>query len=287
MKNREEDPLNALVRRFQLPSRPSVLVEIQQLMQRGHASAEDYAYCIAKDVALSALLLKIVNSPLYGLRGKVLDIKQAVLLVGERRIEILATVAGLRQAAGTSCCISLERFWDNAMETAQMARMLCEYLSQDSGGLAEEAFSFALFRDCGIPVLVARYASYEAVLREANACPDRVFTDIEDAACGTNHATIGYFLTRSWHLPEPLCELILRHHDPTMMYDTRVSRQQKVLCAICSISVNIHSRLRYGRESSEWALHGEPALGLFALSDEDYLELEADLIEDYRMQFPG
>lgn len=273
------------MRHFQIPPSPAVLLEIHQLAASGHSDAEDYAYSISKDVALTGMLLKTINSPVFGLKRKVLAVEQAIVLLGIARVEKLVTYIELRRAMSGKACISLEKFWDNSMDLASLMLMLPGYLKIKNTALQEDCFTVGLFRDCGIPLMAMRFDDYRQTLIEANSRPDVVFTDIEENQYQTNHAVVGYFLASSWHLPDMICQLILRHHDIGLLAAGDVSDWAKDLYAMSKIAANIHSRIRYAEDSSEWLLDQDAVLTHFQLSDMDYQELEQDLAEAFREKF--
>lgn len=274
-------------RNFKVPSCPNVLIEIQQLASSGHADAEDYAHSISKDMALTAMVLKTINSPLFGLKHKILSIEKAIVLLGITRVEKLVTYTELRRATSGKASISLERFWDNTMDISSLMVMLPNFLKLSSPVRQEDCFSIGLFRDCGIPLLAMRFDDYRETLMYANNNPEIVFTNIEEEKYQTNHAVVGYFLARSWHLPDLICELILRHHDLSLLTSSDTSEWHKDLHAMTKIAANIHSYMRYNTESSEWFLEKEAVLDRFHLSDLDYDDLQQDVAEEFKIKFGG
>lgn len=273
------------IRNYKIPSCPMVLLEINELASSGHADAEDYAHSISKDVALAGMVLKTVNSPLFGLKSKILSIEKAIVLLGIKRIEKLVFYTELRRATSGKASISLERFWDNTMEISSIMVTLPNYLKLNSSVKQEDCFSIGLFRDCGIPLLATRFDDYRETLTKANNSPESVFTDIEEAKYQTNHAVIGYFMAKSWHLPDEICALILRHHDLSVLDSKDVSEWHKDLHSMSIIAANIHSHMRYNTENGEWFLEKEAVLGRFHLSDMDYQELHQDVIEEFLIKF--
>lgn len=273
------------MRRFQVPPCPTVLLEIQQLSASGHADAEDYAYSISKDVALTGMLLKTINSPVFGMKRKVLAVEQAIVLLGVARVEKLVTYIELRRIMAGKACISLEKFWDNTMDMGNLMVMLPNYLRLTSPAIPEDCFTIGLFRDCGIPLMAMRFDDYRQTLIDANNRPDVVFTDVEENNYQTNHAVIGYFLAQSWRLPDMICELILRHHDISLLASKDISDWQKDLHAMAKIAANLHSYIRYDQESSEWPLEQDAVLARFQLSDMDYIDLQKDVTEEFLVRF--
>ncbi|MCX4190006.1 HDOD domain-containing protein [Methylophaga sp. OBS3] len=273
------------MRHFQIPASPTVLLEVHQLSASVDSDADDYAYSIGRDVALSGMLLKTINSPIFGLKRKILDIEQAIVMLGIKRVEMLVTYIELRRAMSGKACISLEKFWDNSIDLANLMLMLPGYLNIKNPSLREDCFTFGLFRDCGIPLMAMRFSDYKETLIKANNQIEIPFTEVEDEIYQTNHAVVGYFLANSWHLPDYICELILRHHDDELLPADDVSAWSKDLYAMSKIAANIHSRYRYGQENSEWVLEKENVLTRLHMSDLDYQELEQDVIDEFKIRF--
>jgi HD-like signal output (HDOD) protein len=274
-----------IIEKFSIPPKPTVLIALQQELTKADPDPVDYADIISRDVALSAVVLKTVNSPMFALKRELSDIRQAVVLLGADRLNHLVTFFALRQSFTGKSVISLEKFWDNTLEVATMSRFVLNYLADRCEVEADELYALGLFRDCGIPLMAMKYQDYREVLNEANHSTHHNFTEIEDGHYRTNHAIVGYFVASSWHLPKELCELILRHHDPTFLSDSLVSQTQKDLYALVKIAAVAATRYKYGVTDSEWPLTKEQVLTHFSLSDLDYQEMLADLLDEYEMQF--
>jgi HD-like signal output (HDOD) protein len=274
-----------IIEKFRIPPKPTVLTALQQELAKTAPDPVDYADIISQDVALSAVVLKTVNSPMFALKRELSDIRQAVVLLGTDRLTHLVTFFALRQSFTGKSVISLEKFWDNTMEVATMSRFVLNHLADRCEVEADELYALGLFRDCGIPLMAMKYQDYREVLSEANHSPHHSFTEIEDGHYGTNHAIVGYFVASSWNLPKALCELILRHHDPDFLSDSLVTQTQKDLYALIKIASAAATRYKYGVMDSEWPLTREKVMTHFRLSDLDYQEMLADLLDEYEMQF--
>lgn len=281
----DDNKVKEILTSFQVPAKPKILIELQQEQEKSDPSPEAFAEVITKDVALSASVLKAVNSPVYGLKRKMTDIRQSVILLGCDNISNLASFLIMRNTLSGKACISLEKFWDLAIQTASMMKLLMANLSFSSPPSIEDAYAFGLFRDCGIPLLAMKYPDYREVLIEANANPQQLFTDIEDQYYQTNHAVIGYFVASSWNLPKNLCELILRHHETGFLQAKDVSEEQKNLYATIKLASNILSHYKYQHEDCEWPLAKEDVLHHFRMSDDDYQDLQADMWDSFDMYF--
>src|SRR5574343_53917 len=88
---------------------------------------------------------------------------------------------------------AMDRFWESSALTACVSAELARRLRCVR---PDVAYTFGLFHDCGIPLLVKRFPQTKEVLAAANAAEERGFTDIEDGLMGTNHAVVGYFLAK-------------------------------------------------------------------------------------------
>jgi HD-like signal output (HDOD) protein len=234
MFNFDTSTAEKLMNGFQIPVKPEVLAEVQQEQAKPYASANVIAKIIAKDVAFSAAVLKLVNSPIFGLTRKITDISQGVMLLGCNNVCNLVTFFELKKGFDKKSSISHEKYWDLAMETANVIMLLLESLGSKIKCAKDDAYAFGLFRDCGIPLMAMKYSDYKTVLIEVNKQTETVMTQIEDSYYQTNHASVGYFVARSWHLPKSLCELILRHHEPEFLTASDPSREQKDLYALAN-----------------------------------------------------
>lgn len=274
-----------IIKQFNIPPKPKVLVALQETLNQTEPDPIDYADIISQDVALSAVVLKTVNSPLFSLKRELSDIRQAVVLLGCDRLNHLVTFFALRQSMPGKASISLEKFWDNTMEVATMSRFVLSHFADRVQVNKDELYALGLFRDCGIPLMAMKYENYRDVLYEANHSPHHSFTEIEDGHYRTNHAIVGYFVASSWNLPKYLCELILRHHDPDLLSDSLASEQQKNLYALIKIASAAATRYKYGKSDSEWQMTEELVLTHFGMSDMDFTEMMDDLLDEYEAQF--
>jgi HD-like signal output (HDOD) protein len=270
-----------LIKQFNIPAKPDILTAIQQELQKPSPDPIDYADIIQQDVALSALVLKVVNSPVYGMNKELSDIRKAVILLGLDSLNNLVTYAVLKQAIQGNACISLEKFWDNSMEIAQMSKLVHSMMSDSVSVKADDLYALCLFRDCGIPLMAMKYDDYRQVLMQANDSPEVRFTDIEEEYYPTNHATIGYFISSSWHLSKSMCELVLRHHESDYLLDKSVDDKNKDLYALMKIASLAASQYKYKKSDPEWGQVSDQVLAYFQISDLDFEEMIADLVDQF------
>ena len=142
----------------------------------------------------------------------------------------------------------------------------------------DDAYTFGLFRDCGIPILMQRFPEYRDTLKRA-AGDDRPMPVVEDERHGTNHATVGYMVARSWGLSDAICQSILRHHDIDMINgkDSTVPLAH-TLVAINFFAEHLNDTMLRMRQDSQWELHGEMVLDYLGITHKEYVEIQDDVM---------
>ncbi len=205
-----EQDIDRMAREIGIPPCPAILISFSAEMQREEPEMRKLADLIAADIALSAALLKLVNSPFYGLRTKASNAHHALSIIGLRAGAKLVTGLILRQAFAADGGPLMQRFWDKTAVIAAAARAAARRIS---GIDLDEAHSYALFRDCGMPVMIKKFADYANIVDRLEQLPGTQVSGIEQTNYRYSHARVGYALARGWMLPEPFCRAILYHHD--------------------------------------------------------------------------
>ncbi|MDN3429974.1 MULTISPECIES: HDOD domain-containing protein [unclassified Pseudoalteromonas] len=272
-----EQVLSDVNKNFIIPPKPQILDDLDRLAHQNEPSLMAAADIVAKDVAIASAILKIVNSPAYGLVRSVSDIKQAIMFLGWNGIEALIPALKLKQMfLQKTCCISLERFWDNASEIANVNMIVGQRVKNKIP--VEYLYTLGLFHDCGIVPMAIKYDDYVNVLHGSNRSSKESLVDIEDRVYGANHAIIGYYLASSWHLPRDICQLILRHHDLSLLEDTSDPNQQLCFCVL-KLSESIVNSILRDEKIKDWE-HLEPfILKKLNMSEDEYIDLQEEVID--------
>jgi HD-like signal output (HDOD) protein len=187
-----------------IPSQPEALVKLSILLAEEDINLSAVAELIESDMALAAAVLKAVNSSLYGLRGRVQSVQQAITYLGMREIAAITFEMGLRAAFPAAA--QLEPLWQRAARRGLLMGRLGQRLSLD----AWAAHSAGLFEECGKAVLY-RHAPdhYGAMLRAARS--DAELVTLEHAGFGVSHDALGAALCESWGLGSAAVASV-RHH---------------------------------------------------------------------------
>lgn len=257
-----------------IPPRPQILLKLGKEMSKDDPDPQIIIRLIGADVGLSAAVLKTVNSPFFGRANKISSVSSAVSLIGIKMAGQIVTGLVVRNAV-TGDARVLERFWDSAEKVAGIAAYIASTLPR---GPRDDAYSFGLFHDIGIPVLMQKFPDYRQTLSMADADAEHSLTEVEDARHATNHATLGYLIGKSWFLPELLCEAIRYHHDLSVFEDKEIiSPQALTLIAITRLAEHFNDEYVRLHNDPEWARMGGYVMDHLGLQETEYLDLREEL----------
>lgn len=277
MKPYSEAHLSDLLRKLSIPPCPRILMDISAELRKENCNQQRVATLIRSDVALSAAVLKIINSASSGVSRKVTSINEAIILLGNQNLVNFVVGDFLKRTLNLAENQKMERFWDRAAFNANV----CAILSGRFRGTSREtAYCFGLFHDCGMLLMMQRFPDYKDTLRLANQS-ENAFSATEEARHGTDHATIGYLLTRSWGLADVLCEAIRSHHEYQVLeqgVDRGVSDEACALIAINLISEFIVGKHMHSDEDGEWQRGAALAAAFFGLSLTDLEDVVDDVL---------
>ncbi|WP_252273662.1 HDOD domain-containing protein [Pseudomonas subflava] len=267
-----------------MPPQPQIMVDLQMEQFMPNPDLKSIAKLISQDPGLSGALLKIVNSPYFGLANKVSSIQRAVNLLGSRSVINMINALSIKGEMSDETIVTLNRFWDTAQDVA----MTCLTLAKRIGCEApDEAYTLGLFHNCGIPLMLKRFPNYMTVLEEAyySAGNERRIVDTENRLLNTNHAVVGYYTAKSWNLPLHLCEAIANHHNALAIFssdDSSRDVQLKNLLAILKMAEHICACYRVlgnQEQDHEWDSIRGPVLDYVGLSEYDF-DMLKDTIHD-------
>ncbi|MCH8840632.1 MAG: HDOD domain-containing protein [Planctomycetes bacterium] len=207
-----EETLSEIVSRTRsLYSLPVVAVEVIQLTSNLQVDAHALKQCIEKDPALTAKILRVVNSSLFGLSREVSDLNQALALLGTKPLKLL--VLGFSLPEGLFADVAREQldwYWRTTLVRAVAAREISERLWNRPG---DDAFLAGLLQDIGVLVLLDQlrepYAKFLGRVIEERGNLDAM----EVKSLGFDHRTLSAELLRNWNMPELFVEAIAEKRD--------------------------------------------------------------------------
>lgn len=259
-----------------IPPCPGILTKLMQEMRNDEPDFVKLGKLISGDISLAAAMLKTVNSPFYGLPAKAKSVQAAISLLGLRNVAQLVSGLVLRDAFPGGSSDLMGEYWESTSAIAQISALLAQEFKCIN---SDEAYTFALFRDCGMLAMMSNLKSYRPVLPGSKLPAAGNVTASEDRLFGVNHARVGCQLAKNWLLPDEICQAILRHHrysspknggdGPSIMSDQRVAL---VLAAEAAFVTH-----KMGILSEEWRKGAEFALAVLDITQADLDRVTGDL----------
>jgi len=208
--NRRQERLQEIVDKG-LPPFPHTVLELTAILSGPSADVKKAAKLIRTDAALSAQLLRMCGSPVFGLRSRVVSIEQAATLLGADRLRTLVLTTSMVDLAGGGLPREQsKRFWQHSF----FAALLSEHLAKRTGySESEQAYIAGLLHDIGqVPqwMLVSEEKSL------ANAPPPQTWFDNPPAErdyFGLDHCRLGGEIATSWNLMPSFIDVLTNHHD--------------------------------------------------------------------------
>jgi HD-like signal output (HDOD) protein/CheY-like chemotaxis protein len=213
---RDETLRHMVSRLDRVPSIPSLYAEIVEKLQDPEVGADEIGEIVLRDLAMTAKILKLVNSAFFGLGREISNPADAVTYLGLDTIKALVlSIHAFSQFDTTKLGgFSIDALWAHSQGTAGLAKQISRL--EDAGPkVMDEAFVSGLLHDIGKLVLASNFpAEYDGVLGAA-AGRTAALLEAEQQTFGANHAEIGGYLLGLWGLPVPVVEAIALHHNPS------------------------------------------------------------------------
>lgn len=190
-----------------LPALPEAVRDVIASFDAPRLDSHELADKIGRDQGMSARMLRMANSPFYGLPRQVASIREAVVVLGFSSVRSLALAAGISGVfAGGDSAFSWSDYWKKCMLAGVYARSLAKCLKLDQ----ETAFSAGLFHDIGLAVLACCAPERLAEARAKAGEGDLLAA--ERAVLGFDHAQLGGEVARRWNFPLVIERAIRAHH---------------------------------------------------------------------------
>ncbi|WP_320174701.1 response regulator [Maridesulfovibrio sp.] len=198
----------------ELPTMPELFLKLERELNKEDVLISNIGKMIGEDMSMTAGLLKLVNSPFFGLYSKVTNPEQAVTLLGLDNLKGLVLGIHLfNSTKNTKFDFSIEELGKHCQYTALMARSIIK-AEGGSNEQAEHTFLAGFLHDIGKLVLATsypdEYSTILSIVRETNIPVPEAEKDI----LGFTHAEIGAYLLAIWGFDEDIIEAIYCHHKP-------------------------------------------------------------------------
>lgn len=264
--------LDSLVRRIhEISTLPHVALRVMEVAENPSAGAKDLKEVMEADPALSARVLRAVNSSAYALRQKVTSLQRAIAYLGIKQIRNMAMTAGVSGLFKKGAAVGRydrTRLWKHLVGVGLCARLIAMRCRFED---FEDMFVAGLLHDVGIILedqyIHNRFQQVVQSLEEGIA-----LNEVERAQLGFDHNTLGESVARNWKFPEVLT-VAIRHHHASSYAPAEMRRAVQcveVANSICSLK---------GITSVGMNLVSFPkaAIEALGLSKNDFLVLAEDL----------
>lgn len=196
----------------ELPTLPTIYIKLSRILNVQNSSIRMISNIISEDLAVSAMVLKIVNSTLYGFHNKIGDMQRAIVILGLNEIKNLVLATSMYKTIKqlkSSSAFDIQEFWKHSIGCAISAKVLAEtaYIKNP-----EDVFTGGLLHDIG-KLIHATYLreEFEGVVANVVETGSQMF-ESEKKILGFDHTQTGSALARKWSLPRKTINMIANHH---------------------------------------------------------------------------
>jgi len=194
----------------ELPSCPDIALEVLMIAQDAECNFQKLADKINRDPNLTANMLRMANSVIYGYMKKISSVKDMIVRLGLENVKLIAITSAssaLLKPSKEAYGLAYGALWRHSYATAILASIIGRHAKVENGATL---YTAALLHDVG-KVILDRPLQREILKREP---PEREmkFVDFEDYILHTNHAKVGMALLERWGLPDEICIPVGYHH---------------------------------------------------------------------------
>ncbi len=192
---------------------PESARKLESLTRNEVVRIEPVIQVLERDPALSARLLRLVNSAGYALRQRCTSVRHAATLVGTDRLHQIATTAAVLDMFDAKGPIAAK-----VIEHSTVVGAFCRYLGAHLALPVDDLFTAGFLHDIGkMMLLETEGEQYVEMLESSWGRPDTLHL-LERAAYGFDHADLGSHVLTAWNIPDPVPKIVAWHHEPTRAY---------------------------------------------------------------------
>lgn len=269
----------------ELVSLPRAYQRISEMLEDPRYSAADIGKVVAHEPALTAKVLRMVNSAYYGFPSQIDSIPLAITVLGARALRdlVLATSVASAFSRINTQLVDMADFWHHSIYCGITARLLSKRLKL---GQSEQLFVAGLLHDLGKLVIYTKLPEQATQVLTRFAESQQPVFMLEREILGFDHADVGLALLKHWQLPEVFQQTTAYHHEPS----AELTHADQV--ALIHVANALSKKVEPGHKlKSEIPAMAPYAAERIALTEElvEELRLEADVqsIEVFRTLFAG
>jgi HD-like signal output (HDOD) protein len=256
-----------------LPPMPQVAQKAREVMAKPTSSFSDLAKVIETDQAIVTRILKIANSPYYGLSGKVSSVQHAAVILGSKALMEMLNLACSNEILGRTLAgynLDAGDLWTHSLAVAAGSQILARRVKPE---LEQDAFAAGLIHDVGKiildPYIEERKETFQAFVNKGS----ETFLNAEKHILGFDHAELASEACQKWQIPSAMATAIRYHHDPSRAKDDTLS-----FIVHAADAIAIMSGIGAGLDGMLYTLHPE-AMKRLNLKPDDVSSLMGQIAE--------
>lgn len=194
-------------------SLPLFYERLNEAINHPRTSIDDIGKIITEDQGLTARLLRLANSPMFGYFGKVDSISKAVTIIGTQQLRDLAlaaSVMGIFKGIPEEL-LSMASFWRHSIACGIVARALASWRREAN---VERFFVAGMLHDIGQLIIATILGDLVRQMIEETQQSGGLFYDVELKRLGFDHAEAGGALLKEWKIPANISDPVAFHHRP-------------------------------------------------------------------------
>jgi HD-like signal output (HDOD) protein len=192
---------------------PQVYLEVKKVIDDPEATMAELSHAVSIDPAMTATVLKLVNSAFYGMPRKVETISRAVGILGMQAVHDLTLAVSVAKTFSRihQHVMNMKIFWANSFFSGLVARELArKCFLVDS----ERMFVEGLLRDIGHLILYDQLPEESEQALRQSAKTGTPLHLVEQRLLGFDFTEVGRILVDTWQLPKNLGVAIRYQHNP-------------------------------------------------------------------------
>ena len=244
-----------------LPSLPRVVTEMLRLLVDDNYSIDEMMELVQQDPALTARVLRLANSAIYGRPRQIESLSQAMVVLGGKELHRLVTTISVMRSFDDTFAkgriLDKEQFWSHSVGTGELAHRVATFFRLQFNGVD---FTAGLLHDVGKVVLDQYFHS------EFRDCLDLSHRrglpqfEAESKLLGLDHAEVGGLLAERWGLPDSLRAAIRNHH----VFDPADPHAALVACVRLANHLVKDEAMSCLGEDNLWHIEMDPAWTVLA-----------------------
>ncbi len=274
---KDSDLMRRMIEDIPIPPKPGNLIECLHIMSQEEVRLQEVAKIVSKDIAITAAILKTINSPFFEVSQEIISINQAITLLGLDNVRNLVLCFSLKNAFSEMDNVFLQEFWK---QTTTIALFSATLASRFSTKPSDEAFTFSMLCDIAVPAIARVNSGYgEFFIQNCNSSNASI-VDLENSGFLIDHTIVGEFISNHWHLPSFLSKGIANHHNTSENFGYELNNGNScviVYTALHFLAEHMYYSCVNKGLSHDWINVQESVYSVLGITEELIQEIKNDL----------